>query len=300
MAEQFYTILTTIGKAKIANSSALGTNLNLTQFAVGDSNGKYYNPTEQQTTLINEVWRGNIGSISVDADNPNWIIIEVIIPSVNGGFMIREGGVFDIEGDLIAIAKYPETYKPLSTDGSTKDLVIRMILEVSNTANVTLKVDPTVIIATKKDILDIKGYISNHESKAASITQSGHVKLNNTLTSESTTEALTAAQGKILDDKIESQKSDIVSLNKIKKNITISTTGWTLDSATNLYKYKIEDADITADTIVDVNIKVTDLEKASDFKSANESFLGYVEIYSESIPTSNILCDLKLTKQVVI
>lgn len=93
--------------------------------------------------------------------------------------------------------------------------------------------------------------------------------------------------------------SDIKSLNKVKKNVTILTTGWIQDPILSLYKYKIEDADITADTIVDVNIKLADLEKVSDFKSSNESFLGYVEIYSDSIPTASISCDLKLIRQVM-
>ncbi|MEF9952188.1 MAG: hypothetical protein RR782_02720 [Clostridium sp.] len=104
---------------------------------------------------------------------------------------------------------------------------------------------------------------------------------------------------KEVDAKVESQKNDIKSLNKIKKNITITTTGWTLDNTLNLYKYKILDVDITADTVVDINIRLADLEKASDFKSANESGAGYVEIYSESIPTSAIVCDLKVQRQVV-
>lgn len=151
MAE-FYTILTTIGKAKLANSAALGTKLNLTKFQVGDGGGAYYNPTENQTSLKNKVWEGSIGSISVDSENPNWIILETIISSQDGGFIIREAGVFDDNNDLIAIGKYPETYKPVLAEGSAKDLIIKMILEVSNTSSVTLKVDPTVIIATKKDI----------------------------------------------------------------------------------------------------------------------------------------------------
>lgn len=152
MAEQFYTILTAIGKAKIANASALGNKVNFTTLKVGDGGGKYYNPTEAQEDLINTVWQGNINSISTDEKNPNWIVIEVIIPSNMGGFMIREAGIFDNENNMIAIGKYPETYKPIASDGSTKDLIIKMILEVSNTSSVTLKVDPTVIIATKKDI----------------------------------------------------------------------------------------------------------------------------------------------------
>lgn len=152
MTEQFYTIVTKIGKAKIANANALGTKLNLSMFAIGDSSGTYYNPTEDTNSLKNEVWRGNISSITIDEENPNWIVIQVVIPSDIGGFMIREAGVFDADGNLIAIGKYPETYKPVVSEGSAKDLYVKMILEVSNTSSVTLKVDPTVILATKKDI----------------------------------------------------------------------------------------------------------------------------------------------------
>ncbi|WP_265574883.1 phage tail protein [Clostridium botulinum] len=152
MAEKFYTILTKVGKAKIANATALGNKVNFTTLKVGDGGGKYYNPTEEQEDLVNEVWQGNINSIRVDENNPNWVVIEVIIPSSVGGFMIREAGVFDDENNMLAIGKYPETYKPQAQDGSTKDLVIRTNLEISNTSSVTLKVDPTVILATKKDI----------------------------------------------------------------------------------------------------------------------------------------------------
>ncbi|WP_080965780.1 phage tail protein [Clostridium novyi] len=161
MAEQFYTILTAIGKAKMANTTALGTKVNLTKFQVGDGNGTYYNPTEDQTGLKHKTWEGPISSITVDENNPNWIVIEVIIPSNVGGFMIREAGVFDDEGNMIAIGKYPETYKPVASNGSTKDLIIKMILEVSNTSSVTLKVDPTVILATQKDIQTLNNRIGN-------------------------------------------------------------------------------------------------------------------------------------------
>ena len=152
MAEQFYTILTAVGKAKIANAAALGKKVELTELALGDGGGSYYNPTEDQTELRNEVWRGAIGTVDVDGENPNWIIIQTVVPSQHGGFMIREAGVFDNEGDLIAVGKYPETYKPVAADGSIKDLVIKMILEVSNTASVVLKVDPTVVLATQQQV----------------------------------------------------------------------------------------------------------------------------------------------------
>lgn len=83
MAEQFYTILTAIGKAKIANAAALGQKVELTELALGDGAGSYYNPTEDQTALRNEVWRGPVGSVSVDPSNPNWIVIQTVVPAVS-------------------------------------------------------------------------------------------------------------------------------------------------------------------------------------------------------------------------
>jgi Phage tail-collar fibre protein len=169
MAENFYTILTNVGKAKIANAASLGTKVNMTQLAVGDGNGAYYNPTENQTSLRREVWRGLINSINTDGQNPNWIVIEIVIPASDGGFTVREVGVFDADGDLIAVGKYPETYKPVLSDGSAKDLYIRMILEVTNASSVSLKIDPSVVLASKKYVDDsvnrvekkVDGHVSN-------------------------------------------------------------------------------------------------------------------------------------------
>jgi phage-related tail fiber protein len=152
MSEQFYTILTNIGKAKIANAISLGSEINLVRFVVGDSNGSYYNPTEEQTELRRKVWETNAISVVNDEKNPNWIKIEAIIPGDVGGFTVREVGIFDDKNEMIAIGKIAEIYKPVSENGSTKDVIIRMIIEVSNASAVTIKVDPTVMIATKKDI----------------------------------------------------------------------------------------------------------------------------------------------------
>ena len=170
MAETFYTILTKTGMAKIANAHVLGTKVNFTTLAVGDGEGSYYNPTDTQITLKNEVWRGSISNVRTDEENLNWLIIEIVIPASIGGFMIREAGIFDTEGDMIAIAKYPETYKPIVSEGSSKDLIVRTILEIANTSAVTLKIDSSVVLATKKDInalaneiTSIKGNVDNNE-----------------------------------------------------------------------------------------------------------------------------------------
>ncbi|WP_252235599.1 phage tail protein [Clostridium sp. CH2] len=160
MAEQFYTILTKLGKAKIANSAALGSKVDFVKLKIGDGGGKYYNPTENQDELINQVWEGNIGSVKIDKENSNWVIVETVLPADVGGFFIREAGIYDNEDNLIAISKLAETYKPLASEGSSKDLIIRVILEVSNAENVTLKIDPTVILATKKDVQVLESNIN--------------------------------------------------------------------------------------------------------------------------------------------
>ncbi len=151
MANEFFTILTATGRNKLANATATATPLSLTQMAVGDGdNGAYYSPTEAQTALKHEVWRGAINHLAVDANNPNWIVAELVIPDDVGGFYIREVGLFDSAGAMIAVGKFPESYKPTLAAGSNKQLYVRMILEVANTTAVTLLVDPSVVLATRQ------------------------------------------------------------------------------------------------------------------------------------------------------
>ena len=155
MANEFFTILTAAGRNKLANAVATATPLNLTQMAVGDGDpatpgGAYYSPAEVQTALKHEVWRGSINHLAVDANNPNWIVAELVIPDDVGGFHIREVGLFDGTGAMIAVGKFLESYKPTLAAGSNKQLYVRMILEVANTSAVTLLVDPSVVLATRK------------------------------------------------------------------------------------------------------------------------------------------------------
>ncbi|WP_460269080.1 phage tail protein [Clostridium botulinum] len=161
MAEKFYTLLTEIGKAKIANSAGFGSKINFVKMKVGDGGGSYYNPREDQEDLINTVWEGNITHVAIDEKNPNWINVEMMIPANIGGFMIREYGIFDEENNMLAIAKCAESYKPLAEDGSTKELIMKMVLTVSNTENITLKIDPTIIFAKKSEIEILENKIKN-------------------------------------------------------------------------------------------------------------------------------------------
>ncbi|EAA0010526.1 TPA: phage tail protein [Clostridioides difficile] len=179
MAEQkYYTLLTTIGKASIANATALGNKVDLVKLQLGDGAGAEYNPTEEQTSLKNVVWEGSINNVKIDEENPNWIVIETVIPGSVGGFMIREVGIFDSKEQLIAVSKYPETYKPTADSGSVKDLVIKIILVVSNTSSVNLKVDPTVILATLKDIQDLDSKIDTTKTELTSNIETAKTELN--------------------------------------------------------------------------------------------------------------------------
>lgn len=154
MANNFYTLLTSIGQATIANAIALGQKVSLTHMSVGDGNGNSTVPKESQTTLVNEVYRSQVNQLTTDPDNPNYLIAEMIVPTNVGGWAVREVGLFDENENLIAIANFPETYKPKLEEGSGRDLVIRIILQVSNTNAVVLKIDPAIILASQSWVIE--------------------------------------------------------------------------------------------------------------------------------------------------
>ncbi|HCQ5451652.1 phage tail protein [Clostridioides difficile] len=152
---QYYTLLTEIGKAAIANATALGTRVDFAKIKVGDGGGSAYIPTENQTELKNVVWESTLEHVQADEKNPNWVVIQKTITGDTGSFTIREVGVFDSKNQLLAISSYPETYKPAPDSGTVKEILIKIILAVSNTASINLKIDPTVVLATLKDIQEL-------------------------------------------------------------------------------------------------------------------------------------------------
>ena len=172
--DKFGTILTKIGKAKISEAALSGNNIELKKLKIGDSNGKYYDPVESQTELKNELYSCEIGSIKIDNDNPNWVIVDTVLPCSVGGFTIREVGICDSENNLIAVSKYPETYKPVIENGAGKDICIRLIIEVSNAENITMNLDPNVIIATKEDINDLQNKINNNSTQLNDLTNDSY------------------------------------------------------------------------------------------------------------------------------
>lgn len=151
MANKYFTLVTKLGQAKLANASVTGEKLAFSKIALGSGEGT---PNESQTALQSEKWRGPVSNVAIDESNPNWVVIEAVIPHNAGGFTIAEIGVFDEAGDLVVVGNYPKTYKPVVEEGTTKDVAIRIIIEVSNAENVTFKVDPSVVIATRKYVDD--------------------------------------------------------------------------------------------------------------------------------------------------
>ncbi|OZP19564.1 phage tail protein [Escherichia coli] len=163
MATKYYALLTNVGAAKLANATALGEQVEITQMAVGDGNGALPTPNPAQTALVHELRRAPLNTLTIDPVNTNQIIAEQVIQEDVGGWWIREIGLYDSDGDMIAVANCAETYKPLLQEGSGRMQVIRVILIVSSTQAVTLKIDPSVVLATRQyvddQIIQVKAFV---------------------------------------------------------------------------------------------------------------------------------------------
>ncbi|MFZ1873245.1 MAG: phage tail protein, partial [Chania sp.] len=156
MSAKYFALLTNIGVAKIANAAALGIKLNITELAVGDGSGTLPTPTSDQTALVNERRRAPINQLSIDPLNDAQIIVEQVIPENVGGWWIKEVGLYDEDGDLVAVSNCPETYKPLLQEGSGRTQIVRMVIIVSNTSSVTVKIDPAVVLATREYVDQVR------------------------------------------------------------------------------------------------------------------------------------------------
>lgn len=165
---QFFAILTAAGEAKQANADALGIPWKLTEMGVGDANGTDPIPDRAQTRLINERRRRPLNKLSVDPANPNIIVAEQIIPADEGGWWIREIGLYDADGALVAVANCAPSYKPLMSQGSGRTQVVRMNFIVSSASSVVLKIDPAVVLATRQYVDDsIADAVNRQDAKAS-------------------------------------------------------------------------------------------------------------------------------------
>ena len=201
MATKYLALLTNIGAAKLAKATALGTKVEITQLAVGDGNGVLPTPNPAQTALVHELRRAPLNMLTVDPANASQIIAEQVIPEDVGGWWIREIGLFDKDGDMVAIANCAETYKPQLQEGSGRVQVIRVILIVSSTEAVTLKIDPAVVLATRQYVdSQLRAHEQSRNHPDASTTEKGFVQLSSSVTSESESQAATPKAVKIAMD----------------------------------------------------------------------------------------------------
>ncbi|WP_227906926.1 phage tail protein [Escherichia coli] len=190
---KFKTVITDTGAKKLAQAAAPdGKPVRLTHMAVGDGGGTLPTPDSKQTRLVHEVWRHTVNRIILDATHQNRIIAELVIPPETGGFWIREIGVFDEHGDLIAVGNTAESYKPAVAEGSGRAQTFRTILTVSSTATVALTVDNTMVMATVDYVDDkLKEHEQSRRHPDASLTAKGFVQLSSATNSVSETQAAT-------------------------------------------------------------------------------------------------------------
>lgn len=192
MSTKFKTVITTAGAAKLAAATVPGgKKVTLSAMAVGDGNGKLPVPDTGQTKLVHEVWRHALNKVSVDNKNKNYIVAELVVPPEVGGFWMRELGLYDDAGTLIAVSNMAESYKPELAEGSGRAQTCRMVIIVSNVASVELSIDASTVMATQ-DYVDDK--IAEHEQSRrhpdATLTEKGFTQLSSA--TNSTSEKLAA------------------------------------------------------------------------------------------------------------
>lgn len=158
----YFAVLTQVGEAKLANAIALGQTLKLKKMGVGDGNGALPIPDRLQKALVREMRRADLNQLAIDPANASQIIVEQVLPENVGGWWIREIGIYDEAGDLCAVANCPPSYKPVMAEGSARTQVVRVVLIVASTAAIELKIDPSIILATRKyaddQIVEVRAY----------------------------------------------------------------------------------------------------------------------------------------------
>ncbi|HDW7345799.1 TPA: phage tail protein [Escherichia coli] len=207
MSTKFKTVITTAGAAKLAAATVPGgKKVTLSAMAVGDGNGKLPVPDAGQTKLVHEVWRHALNKVSVDNKNKNYIVAELVVPPEVGGFWMRELGLYDDAGTLIAVSNMAESYKPELAEGSGRAQTCRMVIIVSNVASVELSIDASTVMATQ-DYVDDK--IAEHEQSRrhpdATLTEKGFTQLSSATNSTSESLAATPKAVKAANDNANSR-----------------------------------------------------------------------------------------------
>jgi phage-related tail fiber protein len=224
---KYKAIITTAGAAKIAAASAGGTQLKITRMAVGDGNGTLPTPNPEQTRLINEKYRATLNGLTIDKSIKNHIATELIIPANVGGFWLREMGLYDDFGTLIAVANMAESYKPKLEEGSGRTQTLRMLLIVSSTAAISVIAGGDTVLATKDFVADaIKEHEKTRNHPDTSTTAKGLVQLSSATNSTDETKAATPKAVKDVNDasaKKSANLSDLPDKSAARGNLALGS-----------------------------------------------------------------------------
>lgn len=231
MAQKYGTILTPLGLSKVATAIATDTPVEILYGVLGDGNGSEYLPVEGQTELKRIVYESQVNTVYVDSVNPNWVVVEFYIPETVGGWTIREIGIRDAQHNTLAIGTYPSTYKPVLAEGAATGTYIKFIVEVSNAAAVTLKIDPSIVLATRKYVDDS---VNNH-AKQTNVHGATYTKDANRLMIRNADGRVQAAKPVVVDDVARLQE-----INEIYESL-----GQLTDTGVPIFKNYIGDGTTT-------------------------------------------------------
>jgi phage-related tail fiber protein len=275
MSAKYIAIPTDAGQAKIANAIALGIPLKITHMAVGDGNGQPVTPNAAQTALVREKRRAPLNTLFQDPLNQAQLVAEQIIPEDVGDWWIREVGVFSEDGTLIAIANTPETYKPLLSSGAGRTQVIRMVLIVSDTSAVELKIDPAVVLATRKYADDVMAaHKLSRDHPDATETAKGFTRY---ATQEQVNETVTA-----------NQKADAV--------VTVKTLwGWAKQASETVLGMLKVATQAQTDAGTDDDVAITPKKLKAWVKQSSETVLGMLKVATMAQTNTGTADDVAIT-----
>lgn len=275
MSAIYFAIPTNAGQAKIANAIALGVPLKITHMAVGDGNGQPVTPNAAQTALVRERRRAPINTLFQDPTNQSQLVAEQIIPENVGDWWIREAGIFAEDGTLIAIANTPDTYKPLLSSGAGRTQVIRIVLIVSDTSAVELKIDPAVVLATRKYIDDLlAAHKQSREHPDASETAKGFTRY--------------ATQVEVNETVTANQKADAV--------VTVKTLwGWVKQASETVLGMMKVASQAQADAGTADDVAITPKKLKAWVKQASETVLGMMKVATQVQTDAGTADDVAIT-----
>ncbi|HBJ6556567.1 TPA: tail fiber protein [Salmonella enterica subsp. houtenae serovar 44:z4,z23:-] len=293
MSTKFKTVITTAGAAKLAAATMPGgKKINLNVMAVGDGGGKLPDPDAGQTQLVNEVWRHTLNKISQDNRYSNYIVAELVIPPEVGGFWMRELGLYDDEGTLIAVANMAESYKPELAEGSGRAQTCRMVIIVSSVESVALSIDSTMVMATQ-DYVDDR--LAEHEKSRrhpdATLKEKGFTQLSNATDSESETLAATPKAVKTAYDlanaKYTAQDATTTRKGIVQLSNATDSVSETLAATPKAVKvaYDLANAKYTAQDATTARKGIIQLSNATD--STSETLAATPKAVKEAMDNAN-------------